>query len=152
MHCPNWFTSISCKEDEREWRAKMAKSKTRTNFVALVPTSKLKSKGFEKLAAFDSRGSLKWKVMTRVKCWCRASWTIWRRVGLQPTRGEKAIDASWQWETENLLDSVNFRFIWVILSVSQVLLGFWVRCLRFNKLKCRSELASFIALYIAWSM
>ena len=61
------------KEDEKDWRERMAKSRTRSNFIALVPTSMLKSKGFEKLNAFDSRGFLKWKIMARVKSWCRAS-------------------------------------------------------------------------------
>jgi len=61
------------KEDEKDWRERMAKSKTRSNFIALVPTSMLKSKGFEKLTAFDSRGFLKWKIMARVNSWCRAS-------------------------------------------------------------------------------
>ena len=67
-------TSIMfAKEDEKDWRERMAKSRTRSNFIALVPTSMLKSKGFEKLNAFDSRGFLKWKIMARVKSWCRAS-------------------------------------------------------------------------------
>ena len=60
------------KDDEAKWRAKMKRSKT-NNFVALLPTAELKSKGFEKVSTFDSRGFLRWKVMARVKAWCRSS-------------------------------------------------------------------------------
>ena len=64
------------KENEDEWKQKMAKTKTK-NFVALVPVSKLKSKAFGKAQIFDSRGFLRWKVLCRVKAWCRAPSWLW---------------------------------------------------------------------------
>lgn len=61
-------------EDEREWREKMGKSKSKGNFVALVSTRTLTSKAFCPVrAAFDSRSFLTWKVVTRVDDWCRTS-------------------------------------------------------------------------------
>ena len=60
------------KDDEEEWKQKMARSKT-NNFIALVPTSQLKSRAFGKAKVFDSRGFLGWKVLSRVKAWCRAA-------------------------------------------------------------------------------
>lgn len=49
----------------------MAKAKVKSNFVALVPTAELKTKRFK--VAFDSKTFLKWKILARVKRWCRAS-------------------------------------------------------------------------------
>lgn len=60
-------------ENEEEWRRKRARSKTKTNFIALVPTAKLKSKELKGVKLFDSRGFLRWKVMARVRAWCRAA-------------------------------------------------------------------------------
>lgn len=66
------FQNLVNKDDETEWADKKARSKT-NNFVALVTTNELKAKRFKKVSAFDSRGFLKWKILARVKDWCRAA-------------------------------------------------------------------------------
>ena len=52
----------------------MAKSKVK-NFIALASTAELKAQKFKskKAVMFDSRSFLKWKVLSRVRDWCRAA-------------------------------------------------------------------------------
>ena len=116
-------------ENEEEWRRKRARSKTKTNFIALMPTAKLKSKELKGVKLFDSRGFLRWKVMARVKAWCRAaSWVslgplmngmkfITRqveRMGRQTEKNKHVSDQQW------LLLSCYSSWLWdVELSVCQ---------------------------------
>ena len=95
-------------EDEREWREKMGKSKSKGNFVALVSTRTLTSKAFCPVrAAFDSRSFLTWKVVTRVDDWCRTS-SGWRTIVLGEMNGEKE-QLHWigNWPSIKLVDSMH---------------------------------------------
>ena len=95
-------------EDEREWREKMGKSKSKGNFVALVSTRTLTSKAFCPVrAAFDSRSFLTWKVVTRVDDWCRTS-SGWRTIVLGEMDGEKE-QLHWigNWPSIKLVDSMH---------------------------------------------
>ena len=90
---------IFSQDDENEWRERLAKSKTKSNFVALVSTADVKSKRFK--MAFDSRNFLKWKVMARVKAWCRASSWVWSWVSFQGMWKLKSC-----WYIQHILDVV----------------------------------------------
>ena len=70
-----WSAVSACfKDDESAWQQKRARSNVKTNFVALVSTRALKSQSIKpKRAVMDSRSFLAWKVVTRVKAWCRTS-------------------------------------------------------------------------------